>query len=315
MQIIHTLHPAHLEKDCLLTIGAFDGIHRGHQHLLSQLITKARRNGCFSSVVSFSPHPRSVLRPGSQPGCLTTGKDRIALLRALGLDLLVLLNFTPRLAQTPARDFVYELRQGLRMRELWVGADFGLGRNREGNVEMLRCLAQEFSFRLHVVDPVYDNGKPISSTRIRALLARGEVVEAARLLGRCYALSGRVVSGAQRGKKLGFPTANLAPETGCLVPGNGVYAVWAWLGDVSNPAVANIGVRPTFDGEGRSIEVHLLDFEGDLYGREMRIEFVERLRGERRFSEPAALIAQIGADIARAREVLTDVRRKSLSSL
>jgi len=226
-------------------------------------------------------------------------------LAALGVDVLVLLPFTPELAATSAADFVQELCEELRMRELWVGQDFALGRNREGDVPYLQALAAELGYILRVVAPLCEGGQPISSTRIRRLLAKGRMREAAALLGRPYRLTGRVVGGARRGRSLGFRTANLSIPPQRALPADGVYAVWVQRGAERYQGVANIGIRPSFDGGERLLEVHLLDFQGDLYGQVLGVEFIQRLREEIRFSSPDALIEQIRKDVQRARELLT----------
>ncbi|NLS77083.1 MAG: bifunctional riboflavin kinase/FAD synthetase [Chloroflexi bacterium] len=311
MRTIHELTTAHLDQETVLTIGAFDGIHLGHQAILAQLIQRARGCHCLSGMVTFDPHPRVVLAPQAKTELLTTLDEKEELVRALGLDLLVVIPFTPALAATSARDFVEPLRAHLRLRELWVGPNFFLGRGKEGNAARLAELGTELGFSTHVVQPVSNGGRLISSTAIRALLHAGDVAEAAHRLGRPYRIAGTVVTGAQRGRRIGIPTANLEPPPGKLIPANGVYAVWADLGEGAYPAVVNIGVRPSFDHGARSIEAHLLEHCGapceaadGLYGRPMALRFVQRLREERKFDSPEALVAQIRADVARAREIL-----------
>jgi len=292
-------------SDVVLTIGTFDGVHRGHQHLLRQLVHRAQETRHLSVVLTFSPQPRLLLHSEMQPAYLTTPQEKAALLESLGLGLLVLLPFTRALAETPAETFVRALYDRLRMRELWVGAGFALGRGRRGDTTVLQALASQLGYVLRVVAPVRDDGQAISSTRIRRLLLQGQVEEAARLLGRLYALSGQVDTGAQRGRSLGIRTANLRIAGQKVLPANGVYAIWVLAGNERHQGVANLGVRPSFGGGERLLEAHLLDYDGDLYEKRLTVEFVQRLRPEIRFDDVDALVRQIHRDIADARAVLT----------
>jgi len=306
MEVIDDLAKVGLRRETILTIGAFDGVHRGHQVLISPVVTRARAAGRLSGVITFHPHPAVVLAPHRAPRYLTTPGEKVAVLERLGVDLVVLLTFDERLATTPARDFVEMVSWRLRMQELWVGADFSLGRNREGNVAYLRQLGQELGYEVHIVEPLLVDGQVVSSSRIRRLLAEGEVEGAARLLGRYPRVSGEVVEGARRGHSLGFPTANLEVRPERAVPANGVYAVFAQLGRQRYAAVANVGVRPTFDNGQRIVETYILDFEGDIYGCDLVVDFVARLRKERRFEKVEDLIEQIGKDSEMARSILQD---------
>lgn len=289
----------------ILTIGTFDGLHRGHQKLLGELMVHARAAGRLSAVLTFHPHPRAVLQAEPAPTYLLPLEERSRMLAAMGVDLLIVLPFTRALADTPAEAFVQELCTRLGMRELWVGRDFALGRRREGDTSKLQELAARFGYLLHIVEPVYENGKPISSTRIRGLLAEGAVDRAAELLGRPYAVEAEVLHGAKRGRTLGFRTANLRLPPEYAAPADGVYAVWAVMEEnTRRGAVANIGIRPSFDAGLRLLEVHILDYEGDLYGKRLRVEFVKRLRPEKRFETTEALIAQVHRDIEEARCIL-----------
>lgn len=304
MQIIHDLTQANLERETVLTIGTFDGLHLGHQDLLKRLVRRARLTSRLSAVLTFDRAPREVLTPESNRACLTTLEDKRTLLQQWGVEVLVILPFTAELARTSARDFVQGLVQYLRMSELWVGWDFALGRGREGDVPMLKKLGQDLRYEVHVLAPVQEGEVVISSTHIRNLLSVGRVREAAEMLGRYHQLKGRVVPGVGRGRQLGFPTANLELESPCIMPLNGVYAAYVYVGSARYAAAINIGFRPTFGAAGRTLEAHLLDFEGDLYGQKMVVQFVERLRDERRFPDANALRAQIARDIARARDIL-----------
>jgi riboflavin kinase/FMN adenylyltransferase len=306
MDVIDDLAKASLQRETVLTIGAFDGVHRGHQALISDVITRARATGRLSGVLTFHPHPAVVLAPKRVPAYLTTPGEKIALLEGLGLDLVALLAFDKQMANTKAREFVKLVSWHLRVRELWVGADFALGRKRQGDVAHLRQLGSELGYEVHVVDPLEVEGQVVSSSRIRGLLRDGAVEEATHLLGRYPSLSGEVVAGARRGQSLGFPTANLEVRPERAMPADGVYAVFAVLGRERHPAVANVGVRPTFDSGQRTVETHILDFSGDVYGCDLVVEFVARLRGERRFESVEALIAQIAEDTEEARRLLAE---------
>ncbi len=298
-------------------IGTFDGLHRGHRAVLAALLRAARRDAAPAMVLTFAPHPMAVLRPQGGPLALTTGAQRVRLLGAMGLDGLVELAFDRELAAVPAVDFVREyLCRRAGARRAFVGADFTFGAGAGGNADALAALGRKAcGLETTVVPLVRADGAPVSSTRIRLALREGRPGLAARLLGRPYALEGPVVPGEQRGATLGFPTANVAIPEGVAVPAPGVYATRTAL--VARPAerteqpeawrdgVANLGVRPTFAGAGGlRLEVHLLDFTGDLYGAVVEVQFIRRLRGERRFADVAALRAQIVRDVARARAVL-----------
>lgn len=306
MQVIDDLTKVNLQQDTVLTIGAFDGLHRGHQKLITAVVERARGTNCLSALLTFHPHPAVVLVPERAPRYLTTLGEKMALLESLGLDLVLLLPFSRQVADTPARKFMEMVSAHLRLRELWVGPDFALGRNREGNVPRLRELGRELGYEVQVYEPVLEGEAIISSSRVRALLAEGRVREATELLGRYPSLSGEVVMGAQRGRTLGFPTANLEVRPERAVPSNGVYAVYAVLGSERYPAVANIGVRPSFDNGQRTVETHILDFEQNIYGCDLVVEFVARLRAERRFEDIDDLVAQIEQDSQAARQLLSD---------
>jgi riboflavin kinase/FMN adenylyltransferase len=308
MEIIDQLDKAALRHDTILTIGVFDGVHRGHQALIGRVVARARATGCLAALITFHPHPAAVLAPQRAPRLLTTVGEKVALLEGLGLDLLVILPFTRQVADTPAREFMADVSRHLRLRELWVGPDFALGHNREGNVDYLRKLGREMGYDLHVVHPVRVDGldEVVSSSRTRALLEQGQVERVTEMLGRYPSLSGEVVTGARRGHDLGFPTANLEVRAERAVPADGIYAVFALLGERRLPAVANVGVRPTFDNGERIVEVYILDFGEDIYGCDLVIEFVARLRDEVRFEQVADLIDQIERDVEDARAILRE---------
>jgi riboflavin kinase/FMN adenylyltransferase len=290
-----------------LTIGNFDGVHRGHQMLVCELAGAAHAARGLAGLLTFEPHPLAVLRPQARVARLTSNEERAELLASLGLDFVLVLPFTRATADTTAADFMADLTAHLPLAELWIGPDFALGRGREGNAARLAELGRALGYRVHIVPPYDIEGEPVRSSRVRSLLTdEGAVERAAAYLGRPYRVWGEVVRGAQRGRTLGFPTANLALPAERLVPAFGVYACWAWLDDRGYPAVVNIGVRPSFDNGQPSVEAYLLDFEGDLYGETLGLSFIRRLRGEKKFENIASLAAQIRADAESARAILAD---------
>lgn len=288
----------------VVTVGAFDGVHLGHRALIGQVVAMARAHGWRSVVVTFFPHPAVVLR-GEPPFYLTSPEEKRACIARLGVDALIQIPFTLETARIRAADFVERL-VGIGMRALWAGPDFALGYRREGTLPVLEELGRRYGYTLHVAMEFHLGGRPVRSSRIREALREGDVRGAAECLGRPFSVSGRVVAGAGRGQRLGFPTANLNIWPEHALPANGVYACWAELPDGRrHMAVVNIGVRPTFDQSSeRVVEAHLLDWTGDLYEQMLTLHFVERLREERRFPSIAELVAQIDRDIARAREIL-----------
>jgi riboflavin kinase/FMN adenylyltransferase len=311
MEIVRSLDAHEPSRDIVLTIGFFDGIHRGHQHLLNGIVQRARETDRLSAVLTFHPHPEAVVHPKEQPQYLSSPPERARIIGDLGVDILYLVPFGQELAETSARDLLTILHDRLQMRELWVGRDFAMGRNREGDISTLRNLSTQIGYRLRIVKPFCEGGEPISSTRIRGLLSKGHVEDAARLLGRPYKIPGRVVQGAQRGRDLGFRTANLQVDAQRALPKRGVYAAWANLTDARRKSVVNVGTRPTFDEQDLLIEAHVLDYGGDLYGEQICIEFVQRLRSERVFADASALIEQVQRDIATAREILVEKQEKT----
>lgn len=306
MQLYNSLQAARLEGTWL-TIGAFDGVHLGHQKILSELTAGAHARGAPAVALSFFPHPVEVLRGPRRAFYLSSPEEKIELLEELGLDALVVHPFDALVAQTPARDFVEQLKQQLDLKQLWMGHDFALGHNRQGDFPTLQRFGAEMGFELHPVEAVELDGAPISSSRVRALLSEGKVEDAARCLGRPYALGGKVVRGAGRGASIGIPTANLDVWPKRAVPASGVYVCRAHIRGRIWGAVTNIGVRPTFEDQlvAPVVETHILDYAGDsLYGRQLRLEFLARLRDEKRFSSVDALIAQIQKDVEAGREHL-----------
>ena len=293
-----------------LTIGVFDGVHRGHQAVLRDVIGRARAEGLAAAAVTFHPHPRQVLRPDLAIEYVTSLEDRLRLLRETGLDAVATVSFTSEFAQTAAGDFVRMLAEEFSLARLIIGEDFALGRQRGGDPGTLRALGAELGFAVDVIDlvPDGDGTEKVSSTEVRGSLAEGDVVRVAELLGRRFSIHGPVVLGFERGRTIGFPTANVAVGNDRAIPAPGVYATRAILEDGAGealPSVTNIGVRPTFeDGAPLSIECHIFDFERDIYGTDLRVEFAARLRGERKFGGVDELTAQIAEDCAAARGLL-----------
>jgi riboflavin kinase/FMN adenylyltransferase len=287
-----------------VTVGVFDGVHVGHQLILRDLVTHARKGGLLPSVVTFDPHPLRFLAAERAPLMLTSVEQRIEQFRALGVEVNGVLHF-PDIRDLTAEEFANRvLAQALQAKRVVVGADFRFGRDRGGDADLLRRVAEEEGFDVSVVD-MYDHDQSVvSSTRVRALLVEGNVEEAARLLGRPYELTGFVERGDNRGHLIGFPTANLSVAVDRLVPANGVYASRAEWDGQERAAVVNVGTRPTFAGQDRRVEAHIFDFEGDLYDRELAVRFVSRIRDERAFSGIDELRSQIGADAAAARAIL-----------
>jgi len=293
-----------------LTIGVFDGVHRGHQALINQVIQRARSFGGLSVVLTFFPHPQDVLRPEAPVDALTDLQERLNLMAALGVDVVATLQFTLDLSHLSAEAFLDLLSEHMNLRELWVGPDFALGYRRSGTITRLAEIGQQRGFTVHTITPVNIANKPVSSSRIRELVAAGDVEQAAALLGRPPSLEGLVVAGVKRGRTLGFPTANLALSARYLLPANGIYAAFADVNDHLLPAVVNIGVRPTFGDNDRLVEVYILDFDRDIYNQRLRIHLVKRLRDELRFATVEALVAQMHKDVAEARAVLAAIQAR-----
>jgi riboflavin kinase/FMN adenylyltransferase len=283
------------ERDVVLTMGVFDGVHRGHRHLAQQVKRRAQELHCLSGIITLHPHPEAVLRPGNGPAYLVTLDERLALLRDLGLDLVARLPFTLELARLSALEFMGLLRQHLRLRELWVGPDFALGHRREGTVTRLAEIGQELGYQVHAVSPLVLNGQTVSSTLIRHLVRQGQVEAAARLLKRRHHVRGMVVPDGQRGRHLGSSTAKVAVADGLALPAGGVYAAYARLGSRQWPALAYVG--SSLAGTERRLEVHMPDLADDLDGQSLRVEFVRRLPSDARFISAEFLTAQIEKDL------------------
>lgn len=298
----------------VVTVGTFDGVHRGHQAVLAEIVERARRRGTESVVVTFDPHPLAVVNPAAAPRLLTLPAERQRLLVSSGVDRVVTLPFTPELARLGPEEFVRDvLRVQVGMDELVLGHDHAFGRGRAGGVDVVRRIGAADGFRVDVVDAVREDGQPISSTLIRAAVAHGDLALAARWLGRPHAALGQVTRGAGRGRTIGVPTINLpVPDGRKLLPPDGVYAVWVTVesrgtGDEGRDrygGMMNQGPRPTFGVAERGLEVHLFDFAGELYGETVLVEWVRRLRDVQVFPSREALVEQLARDAAAARETL-----------
>ncbi len=300
-------------QNAWLTIGIFDGVHRGHREILRPLVSGAHEAGEPAVVLTFDPHPAVVLGGRTDFKCLTTPDERLALLEALGVEVVITQAFSREFADQTAEAFMRHVARTLGLRRLVIGYDTALGRGREGDASRLTEIGKELGYTVQTVPPLADETGVISSTRIRQSIAAGQVSAAANDLGRYYDLTGPVIHGDGRGHLINVPTANISIPEGKVIPANGIYACWAWLESAGrgsrekHPAATNVGVRPTFtpDLPAPAVEAHLLDFDRDLYCQQVRLEFVEYLRPEEKFSSVEALVAQIQADIDLTREILT----------
>ncbi|MCE7860245.1 MAG: bifunctional riboflavin kinase/FAD synthetase [Chloroflexi bacterium CFX2] len=293
-------------KNSYLTVGVFDGVHRGHREIIHKLVRDAHMNNAPAVVLTFEPHPASVLT-GREIRCLTTSDERADLLFSLGVDTVITQRFTPDLSAVPAHEYMSRLKSHLGLSHLLVGYDFALGRGREGNAPRLTEIGLELGYTVEVVPALGDESGVISSTEIRKLVSIGDMAEAAKLLGYRYRMGGEVIHGEGRGKKLNFPTANIDYPKQKAIPPNGIYACWARLGDERYMAATNIGLNPTFTPERKipSLEAYLLDFDRDIYGEILTLEFVARLRDEIRYTNVEALIEQIHEDVKQTHVMLS----------
>jgi riboflavin kinase / FMN adenylyltransferase len=288
-----------------VTIGVFDGVHRGHQALIGQTIAIARQRRHRAIVITFDPAPRMVLSSRTDNTYLLSLPERLDRIASQGVDAIAILRFDRLVAQTSAATFIDELAFRFKASDLIIGPDFALGRGREGTASVLTALGQARDLRVHQAPPFQIGGQRVSSTQIRGLIRTGHVEAATNLLGFPPSVRGTVVSGAGRGRQIGVPTANIDVPGDRCTPANGVYAAIATLSDGRRvPAAVNVGVRPSFDEDNRTVEAHLIDFDANLYSQEITLEFIGRLREERRFGDLSGLIAQIHSDIAEARQVI-----------
>jgi len=294
----------HDYRGCIATIGNFDGIHLGHQGIFRKLIKEAHDQNRQAVVITFDPHPKKVLHPDRRPFILLTPVDeKLKLMEECGIDAVVLITFTPEFARTSADEFVrHILWENLRIKKLFVGYDYGFGKGKEGNAEFLRARGGELGFDVEEITAITLGDIIVSSTKIRLSILDGDVKLARTLLGRPYNVYGTVVRGHKRGTGMGIPTANIQSEK--VIPGCGVYAVFAKVEEEMHQGVINLGFNPTFGNGSLSVEVHLFDFKGDIYDRNIEIFFIERLRSEMKFENTEKLVEQIRKDIARARDIL-----------
>jgi riboflavin kinase/FMN adenylyltransferase len=292
-------------RDTVLTIGTFDGVHLGHQQLLQRLKALADSSGLLAAVLTFRNHPRLVLNSELELSYITTLEDRLDLLRGQGIDLVISVDFTRDLSLLGAREFVGLLCGHLKMKSLVVGPDFALGHGREGDISTLTHLGEEMGFRVQAIEPTMMMGDVIKSSKTRGLIAQGDVETASRMLGRWYALSGLVVEGDRRGRLLGFPTANLSLDPSVVIPADGIYATWAVVDGRRYQGATCIGLRPTFGVNGRTVETFILDFQGDIYGKRITLEFANRLREEQAFPNVEALVEQMKIDVEQTRDALS----------
>ncbi len=295
----------------VVCIGAFDGLHLGHRALVRHAVSRGQSLGLPTVALSFEPLPREFFARGNPPPRLTLPRAKLEALQGLGTDRVGLLRFNQALASMSAEDFVHRVLVGrLAAREVWIGPEFRFGHRRAGDLALLQAMGTELGFSAQEIEPVHAGGGRVSSTRIREYLQAGEFVPAAELLGRPYAIGGRVVRGKQLGRTLGFPTANLRfPKTPAL---SGIYATWVHgVGDRPWPSVSSFGTRPTVDGVEPLLEAHLFDFSGDLYGRHIEVEFVAKLRDELKFPDLPSLTEQMQRDAADARQILSEHRERA----
>ncbi len=304
MQHYHSLEEVNL-RNSWLTIGVFDGVHRGHQEIIRKLTTGAHTNDAPAVVLTFDPHPASVLS-GHELKCLTLPDERADLFAKLGVDVVITEQFTRELSTVTAYDFMARLSHQLGLQHLLIGYDFALGKGREGNAARLTEIGSELGYAVEVVSALSDESGVISSTEIRKLIEVGNVSEAARLLGHPYSLHGPVIHGDGRGRTIDVPTANISYSHDKMIPAKGIYACWAYLNERKYRAAINIGTNPTFtpDKQSPNVEAHLLDFHQEIYGEDVRLEFVGRLRDELKFDSVEKLLEQIWQDVEDTKRIL-----------
>jgi riboflavin kinase/FMN adenylyltransferase len=289
----------------VVTIGVFDGVHRGHQQLIGRAVERATEAGLPSVVLTFDPHPSEVVRPGSHPPVLTPVRRKAEILEGLGVDVLCVLPFTPQLSRMGADEFVHlVLVENLLAAAVVVGENFRFGYKAAGDLDLLRTLGRKFGFATEGVALLHDDDVTLSSTFVRSSIDAGEVARAAEALGRPHRVDGIVVRGAGRGRELGYPTANVRSDRHAAIPADGVYAGHVVLGDRVLPAAISVGTNPTFEGRERTVEAYILDFDEDIYGTDIGVEFLDRVRGQVKFDGIEPLIQQMGRDVAQIRGLL-----------
>ena len=303
-QLEKELETVNSERAAVITIGVFDGVHIGHQALIAETMRQAKEHGFESGVVTFAGHPRQVLDKHKDLAHLNSLEQRLRFIKELGVDQVIALTFSNELASLSAEEFIRLLVKHLKLKSLVIGPDFALGKGREGNVASLKALGEQLSVKVTVVPPVLRNGHKVSSTMIRTALAESKMATVHELLGRYFSLEGTVVRGEGRGATLGIPTANIEITPDQALPADGVYATVACIEANAIGSVTNIGTRPTFGGGQRTVETHLLDYAGDLYGQRLEIAIIEQIRPEKEFGSVDELLVQIKDDINKTRKVL-----------
>ncbi|MFN3491955.1 MAG: bifunctional riboflavin kinase/FAD synthetase [Anaerolineales bacterium] len=307
MKHYHSLEEVNIQNS-YLTIGVFDGVHRGHRQIIKKLVDDAHAKNSPAVVLTFDPHPASVLT-GKEIRLLTTPDERADMLFSLGVDTVITQRFTRDLSTVPALEYMSSLKQTLGLSHLLIGYDFALGKGREGNAPRLTEIGKTLNYTVEIIPALSDESGVISSTEIRKLISIGNVSEANKLLGYEYPLGGIIIHGAGRGKKINFPTANIQYPQGKAIPANGIYACWAYLGNEKFMAATSVGFNPTFTPERQvqSVEAYLLDFERDIYDQYLKLEFVARIRDEVKFESVGTLIEQIGKDVEKTRTILASL--------
>lgn len=298
------------DKDTVLSIGVFDGVHLGHKRIIFELLNQAKKRRMLSGVVTFRHNPEKLLSHRNKLPFLTDIEERLKLLKQEGVSMVIPLSFTPELAQLSARQFIMFLQKYLKMRGLVIGEDFALGKEREGDTENLKKLGLRMNFDVIVVPPLVINNEVVSSTVIRKALAVGDMLKVRELTGRPFSLTGKVVTGYGRGVGLGFPTANLDIASEHAIPPDGVYTGWAYINGKAYESMINIGKNPTFGINKRTIEAYLIDYHGDLYGSDLNVDIVARLRDEKKFNSAKALKSQVADDVRRGKTILDSTREK-----
>jgi riboflavin kinase/FMN adenylyltransferase len=316
MKIFHGTENANIQRPTVLTLGVFDGLHLGHQRIMQTVVERAKEIGAAPTAITFDPHPRAVLHPESAPPLLQTLDQRLANLEVLGIEQTIVIKFDREFASQPAEDFLNNIvHDRLHAREVYLGQGFAFGKDRGGNIDLLRKMGAELGFLADEVEEVKLRGQRISSSVIRGLLAEGRVNTARRMLGRPYGVEGIIIRGNRRGHTIGFPTANLKPHNR-VIPRYGVYATATLVDGVWRKSITNIGVRPTFENEAEpSIETYIFDFDDDLYGDSIRVRFLHRIRDERKFSGIDELKAQIERDTATARNYFSHPGVKNMLAI
>jgi riboflavin kinase / FMN adenylyltransferase len=316
MRLFHGTDNAEILRPTVLTLGVFDGLHIGHQLIMKTVVERAQAIGAVPTVITFDPHPRAVLHPESAPPLLQTFDQKVEGFGVLGIEQTIVVRFTKKFSEIGAHDFLREVvKERLHAQEVYLGKGFAFGHDREGNIDLLKRVGKELGFVAGEVPEVSLRNRRVSSSKIRELLARGEVNLARRMLGRPYGVEGRVEHGAERGHQLGFPTANLRPQNR-VIPRNGVYVTGTLIDGKWRRSVTNVGVRPTFESAAEpSVETFVMNWSGDLYGDVVRVRFLHRLRDEQKFSSLDDLKRQIGKDVARANNYFSRTSTRHMLSV